>query len=788
MDLKEIPSVLKMEDILDEAISCKDRVAQIRYSHAFHSLLNAEIQKYSLKYHLTTFPQLRESETSENYHPSVTKKKKISLTSLIKIIGNGVTAAALKWKAFVVPSQLYFFASMALDVAQYYLKKTEFNKLKSRITIHRKPRKLKKVRQLIIVPELSLLTREDVKYLRFVIFLIKERYVNDVVLLVLNNENDGARVNLGFNHNFEIRLGEEDLPHIFKDTRKHRNVLNILNNIGIEYIDYLIEIYDSNSFQQAKLVNDLLHIMINSTYSDIDYCNLEGFLKTCSLLFDEFKLFDLEVIERNMKFDLRHKKMLPASLQANILMDQKDYVYSFTEQFFKQYFQNLSLVALDKADYITILNYLKENYPHRYADIAFTSQFMPIDDSEKLSYFIIAFYHSKGLSEKKRMKIEAYLETDELGKELVLLDAFRCRRKELDKETWKFKCHKVSELAKNKPFSPETRLCILSIVCDVLYEIENDPASLLEKYQQYLRLLGELRIFSEPENKYIEYILDTIIFSTCFEDYKVQKQTDKLISLFERIKIEDSFTKIKFYRLGNLLYVLDAKKAVDSTRLAFELSKDNIISHEEVRVNYAVSLMGMKKYTDAYRVLKASDYVPQNSRLAYDNDLIVAAYLSGRMNKKRVLERFKKLYNDFGANITSDEYIVLNNYVSTLVLNDFENHAEEIQRLCAMVLKTNDIYHQFFAAHNLMIFYYLTKDRERFQEIADNIQIPYLMRKSKKIMQEKVSFLAEHFEEYSNIDELQTAISRLLEKKPFQYSEDLNMQAILWGLIERWYK
>ena len=68
------------------------------------------------------------------------------------------------------------------------------------------------------------------------------------------------------------------------------------------------------------------------------------------------------------------------------------------------------------------MNYLEKEYPDRYADLALASKFMPLENSRKLSYFIIAFYHQKTQSIRYSDIIVDFLSQFPLGKEIIQLN------------------------------------------------------------------------------------------------------------------------------------------------------------------------------------------------------------------------------------------------------------------------------------------------------------------------------------------------------------------------------
>ena len=107
--------------------------------------------------------------------------------------------------------------------------------------------------------------------------------------------------------------------------------------------------------------------------------------------------------------------------------------------------------------------------------------------------------------------------------------------------------------------------------------------------------------------------------------------------------------------------------------------------------------------------------------------------------------------------------------------------------VCAEIININDKYHSFYARHNIMVIYFLTKDN-KFWEITNDISIPYLLKHYELLFLEKIKFLKENFEKDWNINQLTIALQIYLKNNGFADIPHFNSLPVLFGLIERWFE
>ncbi|MCI9681827.1 MAG: hypothetical protein HFI26_10615, partial [Lachnospiraceae bacterium] len=152
-NINSIPTLLILKNILQTLNDSNSRFISISYSHTFHSNIINEIQHLDLQYKTVDF--LTMVNPGSDSKPSNNNIIKTIFIKIFQFLTELNPAVAL----------VDFFSGMALEVAGYYLKKSDITELKKCLGIKRKPQKYKKLKQIIIVKELSELTEENIKYL-----------------------------------------------------------------------------------------------------------------------------------------------------------------------------------------------------------------------------------------------------------------------------------------------------------------------------------------------------------------------------------------------------------------------------------------------------------------------------------------------------------------------------------------------------------------------------------------------------------------------------------------------
>lgn len=766
----QAPSLAKLQEVLQKLRTGKVRIVKIEHSRAFYTDITSALQEMQVKSEIISFSDLIDAEAQP-----------ASKSNLLFSLGSKVIRFITELSPVV--ALMNFLCNLALDSFGYYLKQSEVKQLKSQLHIKKKPGKYKKIKSTIVVSDVSALTLEQSKFLSFLSFLIEKRYITSTALLILSESSYVSEYNITGVQSYKISFEAEDFEYYTQEKPQNPFWVEIIDKIGVEYINKIQKISEDSAMDKTEVIKEIIQLLIRSKGDEYDLKQIDFFLKVCSLLFEEFHLFDLQFLETEIP--LKHLEMLPLSVKAKLLKGTDKNTYFFTEIFFREYYQRFAELCLKEADYNIILDYLKSKYPKQYVDIAITSCFMPLNEFEQLSYFIVAYYYKKDQKLKFQKTIVEFLAKTALGQAILKLEKYREQMGNFDVPEAEYAIQKALTLIeKINSLQTEAKLCTLNYAADVAYEIVSEQNELIRIFNLYLNFLTEIKIFSNPQERYVSYVLDAISFSTCIENYQVQKQTNRLVEWVNNISVNDIDNQIRFYKLGNLLYTFDSEKAIHFTRMAFEISENNIIRHEETRINYSVSLMGKGLYPQAYKILSLAKVMTPDYQKAYQNNIIIAGFLVGKYSALEIQNQFKNLILNDGNALTSDDCIILNNYISAQLLADCFKEVDVINN-AGRIIQTGDKYHTFYAMHNLLLLYYLKKDKVNFIKLKSEIDIPYLMRKNKEIIEKKLQFMERFFDEYSTLESLQNGLCSLREET---YSNNLIITPVIWGMMERWIK
>lgn len=401
MEKESSSSIKKFKKFFSKISETQDRFVIINYSNAFSDIILFSLEKLKRQYHVIDFNDILNNnvDSSEESY-SLPRKLIIRIIRFITELNS-------------VISLTNFIANTALEVCNYYIKQTDITELKKIFRIHRKPKKYRKLHKIIIVRDLSSLLPDDIAYLNFVGYLIKNKYVTSSMLVVFSDRKYGISNLLDVSDKIDLPFTAEDYKVITGRPIPSPHMLEIINTLGIKCIKELEQFYNVDNNIVLRSARDIINLLIKDKNYDKVSDKIDYFLKICSILFEDFKLFDLENLEKQIHFS--YKDMLPISIDISLLEASNMHTYHFTETIFRKYYQSAEDIILEKQTYLTIMNYLKNEYPTQYADLAVSSLGMPISENQRISYFIIAYYHRKKQNLKFNTIIKETLESTLLG-------------------------------------------------------------------------------------------------------------------------------------------------------------------------------------------------------------------------------------------------------------------------------------------------------------------------------------------------------------------------------------
>ena len=783
MSYMDLPCIKKLDKFLSKLSNNSERVICINFPTSLYKVILFLIDKLKLKYKVIYFEDISDGSVDMG----------LEKESIFRKISAEIINFLVEMNPLV--GFIDFIANIALEIANHQITRSQIESLKKIFFIHQKPKKHKKLKKIFVVNNFSILQSEDASFINFIGLLIKGGYITDTTLLIISDSNMQPDNFFDGLYTLNVQLTKEDYNILLGTERPSPHMIEIVNSIDVGFFDKINNFYKDKENISDKNIEDIINILIKSKGYNFKKDELNHFLKICSLLFEEFNTKDLENLEDIIKNPYREllsnskDALLLESVKLNSISSENidGFGYRFTEMLFREYYQKNADIILDYISYDQIMDYLQEQYPTHYAELAISSLIMPLKKSKKLSYVIIAYYHHKEQPLKFHEIIRHSLEKNIIGKKILKLEKYKQHRGSYAEEEIRETYKEVLELTRvNTEIDAEAHLCILSYIADVMYTLEEDNSLIIALFNRYRKLFDDIQLFTCPDLKYFTYVLDAVSFSTMIEDFSVKKVTDRLISWIEQNECDNLALKIKYYRLGNLLFALNEEKKETYTHLAFEMSKDNIIVHEETRINYSVTLIGKGKYKEAFSLLSDCEVHTSDYKFPMMNNKYIAAFLCGKQDIKQVLKEFLTLLQNITPNLTGDYPIILNNYIAALIMAAFEKNYVDIIKCSEYVLKSLDIYHQFFTMHNLLILYYLKGDHENFCLYKKKIETPYLLRKYCSIFEYKWEFLEKNWGQYKSIKELQNAMK--FPEDLMMYGDSIYMSIILWGLLERWFK
>lgn len=739
------PSFKELREILISAQKdMENRIVQINYAPGLRTVVEQECNLLKLSCKVVPFSILRSHSSNIKNDPP-----KSLWGAFVKKITSFLIG--LNSKAGVA----LLVADLAKTTTSFYLKKSEISLLKGEVGIHTKKRKkYRTIRNIIIVPDLSELTQNDLEYITFLASLIREKYITRTLLVVFQNQ-DYFLLRLPDNqYVYSLNLTADMIQNYLKSTKPvDDGIVQIINLIGIQYLEAIYKIIAYNEGEEnEQSIEKLIALLLGklSEHVPIKKTEIDNFLKICSLLFDRFCLVD---IENTFPFrEPKYRKLLAQCIEGKLLrafIPEAPLEYAFVENFVREYYRKNPTIVFSPQIYIKIFNYLKKTYPQNYTDIALLSGFIGFSKHEILSYYIIAYYHDKfTIAQHKKQKIVSYLQLDTIGERLIWLENCNGHITDMPRKTILGECYNLLDEILIQEITLQSKLCALNTIATLVYELEDADTNRLKVMDAYRELLTEAQIFSKPKTSYFEYIADAVLFSTCIDnDYRSTAIAQRLINQlnFDILAENTPIKSLRLFRLGNALYPTDIPKGLEFTRKAYVLSKDLVVEHELARINYGASLIICGEYVAAAELFRKADFsyssINFSTELSVENNRLIAEYFSvSRPRKRAFYLGFKKLFERVRDKESSDINIIKNNYVSACLTTNQLKNVEQLEQLCKEIENMGDTYHIFFAEQNRLILYYLMNDKVKFSKVHRKLKVPNLMRIYENFLKIKLIF------------------------------------------------
>lgn len=649
----------------------------------------------------------------------------------------------------------------------------------------KKKKHYKKVKYIIYIDDSSSLSNSEIACLQLLSYLISKKFLVNTAILI----SQPIDVILPYLYDCieSYRADAKDIlcDTVNKDDRYARNSIYILNIVGIENVEKL-----NYALSQKSNTNKTIETIINAIWSEknIEPCReLESFLNSCSMLFEQFELKDVEYISR-IQNNHQYRKWFDIAKDAEIIQGLNFQIFFFLQPFLREYYQKKNFTYPSDV-YNKVYKYLEKKYPEQYEDLAISIKNLSTNNDEILSKNILAYYFcGYTMPSYKLNKIIDNLKEFKLGQQLVELDKFY--RDYKNNTELQIMCETYFDLLEQSNISPDAKLAALSYGTRLYYELNVDQDKFINVSKRYRKLFAEIKIFSSQLTKHLNFALDFIAFSTCIEnDYITKNVVQKLVPLIQEDMQEVQRSKyLRFLRLGNVIYGSSSKKAEILLEKGYTQSKGNHYLNLLAGINYSTALIARGKYNKSNNILEAIVSCSNKGSIVYVsafNNYLVSKYLSGTFSADKNVQNISSIDVN---NFQSDSCIVKNNLVSFQIMSGKTSFQDEIQ-LCNKIVNLNDTYHNFFAKHNIIVIYFLTKD-SRFWDIIDNIYVPALLNEYQKIFFNKINFLKDNFKQQWNIYQLANELNNYLSQINIRIEECSSFYTlpVLFGLIERWFE
>lgn len=374
MSYMDLPCIKKLDKFLSKLSNNSERVICINFPTSLYKVILFLIDKLKLKYKVIYFEDISDGSVDMG----------LEKESIFRKISAEIINFLVEMNPVV--GFIDFIANIALEIANHQITRSQIESLKKIFFIHQKPKKHKKLKKIFVVNNFSILQSEDASFINFIGLLIKGGYITDTTLLIISDSNMQPDNFFDGLYTLNVQLTKEDYNILLGTERPSPHMIEIVNSIDVGFFDKINNFYKDKENISDKNIEDIINILIKSKGYNFKKDELNHFLKICSLLFEEFNTKDLENLEDIIKNPYREllsnskDALLLESVKLNSISSENidGFGYRFTEMLFREYYQKNADIILDYISYDQIMDYLQEQYPTHYAELAISSLIMPL--------------------------------------------------------------------------------------------------------------------------------------------------------------------------------------------------------------------------------------------------------------------------------------------------------------------------------------------------------------------------------------------------------------------------
>lgn len=681
---------------------------------------------------------------------------------------------------------------LGIDKEKEYLKHLQIKKWSHRY---------KKISYIIRIEDQEINSSEDIQAIKLLCNLIKEKKINNTLLLISGDN----LIQLFQEFNFYgtkipfFQLTDNDIIHIINSKGfqvlenieknvelvqklglsffvDHYSYFNALTKVEIDLVDWL------------KQIEWIINIILKEYVKEESLRNqLFPLLEFTSFFKNKFTKTEIMRFQNNLldaqNLNLASRLAIIEQLNSSIYNVP---TYRYGIDAFKYFFVNKykeDLIPLPQY----IFSFFRENYPFEYSSavkiLQVDSSF--IDYGQKQSLLLIGYYYESVT--KGNLNYDEFMryttKSSNVQDIITVYEAFRHSENIAEDNI----IHILNELRKNS--LDDIASCagytmILQILKENYIHFKNIS------FSKVLKELVSHIVGIDTENNYnlywkmyfmCQYIAlyledEETNESTArkfLRDIKKLQETENFIAYIDEKKLRG------FSRIDLLSFSLGYDNAGELLKKLYITSEESTILKELARINYSAYLIENELYREAEKILKKGNKVfLKNINVdtygGYLNNLYLAQYQNKTIYLEEYIAFMQKLILE---NISYNDKLIMENNlcVAYLIMPELEHKGESRLR---EILKEGNPYNKFYAQHNLLSYYYLKGDTNKFNNIYENIKIP-------KLLLSNTTFFWDKFKKLKiNIENSIDHKIKMSDKNDSSSYGNL----YLWGTIERWFE
>ena len=182
----------------------------------------------------------------------------------------------------------------------------------------KKKKRYKRIKNIIYIGNLSSLTQNELKQLSIISFLINEKYVDNTMLIIAQSLECSTPYLFGIKTIKKYTAKSLLYPHLDANRLEIKNALTIINIVGVEFAEII-----NSAINKSHPYDKTVEVIIDSIWKEKNIIvtdEFEQFLNSCSILFEEFELKDIEYVA-DIQNNKNYQELFSLARQSQIIQD-----------------------------------------------------------------------------------------------------------------------------------------------------------------------------------------------------------------------------------------------------------------------------------------------------------------------------------------------------------------------------------------------------------------------------------------------------------------------------------